>query len=243
MSAGYRRFLQCVRERIPAALVSVLAEDTAARHMAVDDRARQTGSLGSEELDAVAYRMGREALHRGQSLRTHVDLGPERLDLFIDVQWPRGHLIIIGAVHIAIPLVSIAQVLGFYTTVIDSRRAFATAQRFPHADELRAEWPEDALGRIPLGPSSYLVFLSHDDKLDYPALKLVLGRNLPYIGALGSRRTHARRRAALQAEGVAEAWLDRIHAPVGLDIGARTPEEIALAVMAEIVRVRNQARA
>lgn len=239
MPTAHARFLECVERRIPVALLTHLNGRGGARHLAVDARAGATGSLGDAALDREVMRLGEEALRTGRSARHRLERARETVDLFVDVQWPRDHLIVVGAVHIAIPLVSMARILGFYTIVIDSRTAFATAERFSHADELRPEWPEDALRDMVLGPSSYLVFLSHDEKLDYPALELALRRELPYVGALGSRKTHAKRCRALRAAGLDDAALARIHAPIGLDIAARTPEEIALAVLAEIVKVKN----
>lgn len=240
MSEGYQRFCQCLKARRPVALVSALNVGAAPRHMAVDAQAGVTGSFGHAGADAVAAQLGRESLERGASRRAVIDVQDRRLDLFIDVQWPSPHLIVIGAVHIAIPLVAIAKTLGFRTTVIDSRQAFATTQRFPHADALKPQWPDAALRQMRLDRSTYLVFLSHDEKLDYPALQVALEQDVPYVGALGSRRTHEKRKAALRAEGLDEAQLARIQAPVGLDIGAETPEEIALAVMAEIVKTKNR---
>jgi xanthine dehydrogenase accessory factor len=162
----------------------------------------------------------------------------ENMELFIQVFPPPPRLVIIGAVHIAIPLVSMAKLQGFHTTVIDPRKAFATLERFPHTDELITKWPDEALANLPLDEGTYFVTLSHDDKLDVPALKIALQHPVHYIGALGSRKTHAKRVEALIHDGADPEKIGRIHTPVGLDIGAVHPQEIALAVMAEIVAVR-----
>jgi xanthine dehydrogenase accessory factor len=123
--------------------------------------------------------------------------------------------------------------------VLDARSAFATTDRFHHADQLTIGWPADTLTEMTLDEATYLVFLTHDEKIDNPALAVALASPARYIGALGSRKTHARRVAALQELGVDEAALARIHAPIGLDIGARRPEEIAVAIMGQIIEVMN----
>jgi xanthine dehydrogenase accessory factor len=120
---------------------------------------------------------------------------------------------------------------------VDARSVFATPERFAHADELILRWPAKALAEMKLDESSYVVVLTHDEKLDNPALKIALESPARYIGALGSPKTHAKRIARLKAEGVSDEQLQRIHAPIGLDIGAERPEEIALSIMAEIVAV------
>jgi xanthine dehydrogenase accessory factor len=148
-------------------------------------------------------------------------------------------LIIIGAVHIATELVTFAQRFGFHTSVVDPRSAFATPARFPHVNTLSAQWPDKALPEIGLTPDTAVVVLSHDPKLDDPALRLALPSPAFYVGALGSRKTHTQRTERLLAAGVAQTDLDRLHAPIGLNIGGRTPAEIALGIMAEIVAVRN----
>jgi xanthine dehydrogenase accessory factor len=145
---------------------------------------------------------------------------------------------IVGAVHIAIPLVTFAKTLGFRTIVVDARGAFATPERFAHADELIMAWPDEALeGK--LNSNSFVVLLTHDPKLDDPALKIALPSQARYIGALGSPKTHAKRLARLREEGLPEEQLARLHAPIGLAIGANTPEEIAVSIVAEVVAARH----
>lgn len=159
-------------------------------------------------------------------------------DLFWEVFMPPPCLIIVGAVHIAVPLVSLARVLGFRTRVIDARRAFANAERFPNADEILVAWPQEVLDASQLGPQHHIVVLTHDPKFDLPALEIALRSRAGYIGLLGSRSTQMRRKAALAEMGFGEEELARIHGPVGLDLGGNTAEEIALAIMAEIVAAR-----
>jgi len=160
-------------------------------------------------------------------------------DLFVQLFTPQPTLTIVGAVHIAQPLTRLAQVLGFRVRVADSRRAFLTAERFPTADERVAARPERALRPEHLRPQDALVILTHSPRFDLPALEIALRSPVGYIGLLGSRNTQARRQAALIERGFSAAELARIHGPVGLDLGGREPEEIALAILAHIVAVRH----
>jgi xanthine dehydrogenase accessory factor len=159
--------------------------------------------------------------------------------VFIEYLLPPPRLIIIGAVHIAIPLVTLAKALDFYTIIVDPRSAFSTRDRFPHADELVREWPDEALQNLHLDASTCVVCLSHDEKLDVPALKIALNSQARYIGALGSKVTQNNRLEALRAEGVEEAKLSLIHSPVGLKLGGKQPAEIALSIMAEIIATQH----
>ncbi len=154
--------------------------------------------------------------------------------VFLEVINPPLRLVIVGAVHIAQPLVPMARLVGFQPVVVDPRRAFATEERFPDV-ELVAEWPDEALRALDLDRRTAVVTLTHDPKLDDPALEVALRSPAFYVGALGSRRTHTKRIARLRASGLADEEIARIHAPVGLDIGAVSPAEIALAILAEIV--------
>jgi len=161
-------------------------------------------------------------------------------DCFVQVFAPPPTLTIVGAVHLAQPLVRLAQVLGFRVRVVDARRVFATRERFPTADELVVGWPREAIRPEHLRPKDALVIVTHDPKFDVPALEIGLRSRVGYIGLLGSRSTQGRRRAALKERGFTKEDLARIHGPVGLDLGGRTPEEIALAILAQIVAVRNR---
>jgi xanthine dehydrogenase accessory factor len=150
-------------------------------------------------------------------------------------------LVIVGAVHIAQSLAAMARAVGFRVQVLDPRSAFATPERFPGTTLVRA-WPREGWERVDPDHRTAVVTLTHDDKLDDPALEEALAGPAFYVGALGSRRTHARRRTRLLDAGLDPEEVDRIHAPVGLDIGASTPEEIALAILAEIVAVHRARR-
>lgn len=160
--------------------------------------------------------------------------------LFVDVQPVPPKLIIVGAVHLAVPLIKIASILGFETFLVDPRQAFATRERFPNVDKLIVKWPDEALQEIGLDKSTYIVVLTHDPKLDDPALTFALSSGAGYIGALGSRRTNQKRIVRLLNAGLSETQISRLHAPIGLDLGGRSSDEIAISIMAEIVKVRNQ---
>jgi xanthine dehydrogenase accessory factor len=155
--------------------------------------------------------------------------------VFLTVHVPSARLVVTGAVHISQALAPIAQLLGYDVTIVDPRTAFASPERFPDVKVI-AEWPDVALP--PLGVDRYTAFvaLTHDPKIDDPALAHALSRDCFYIGALGSKKTHARRLERLKAGGIPEPALARIHAPIGLPIGAVSPPEIAVAIMAEITQ-------
>ena len=164
---------------------------------------------------------------------------PDGYEVFIEAHPLPPKLIIIGAVHLSEPLITIANSIGFETILIDPREAFATRERFPHVDQLLGQWPQDALSDLVLDKSAYIVVLTHDPKLDDPALLLSLKSGARYVGALGSRRTNRKRMERLQKAGLTEDQLSRLHAPIGLDLGGRSSSEIAVSIMAEIVQVRN----
>jgi len=159
-------------------------------------------------------------------------------DWFIEPYRRAAHLIIIGAIHIAIPLHRLAKLMGYRVTVIDARAKFATRERFPDADELIVAWPDEAMSKIRLDPSTYVVILTHDPKFDLPALRSVLGKDVGYIGAIGSRKTNQNRFDKLRAEGYTEEQLSRVHGPIGLDLGSRGAEETALGIIAEVTAER-----
>lgn len=164
-----------------------------------------------------------------------VVLESENKRFFLHRFVPEPRLLIVGAVHISMALSRIAKIAGYEVVIIDPRKAFATIERFPDV-ELRDDWPDEALKEINVCPKTAVVVLTHDPKIDDPALIEALGSKAFYVGALGSTRTHADRLARLELNGVSKESLGRIHAPVGLSIGAKSPQEIALSIMAEIVQ-------
>jgi len=158
---------------------------------------------------------------------------------FLQVVDPQLQLIAVGGGHISKPLIQLADVLGFRCTVIDPRRLFGSRERFPGVDQLIQSWPQEAFKRIKITRQTAVVMLTHDPKIDDPSLEIALNSEAYYIGALGSRKTHEKRKERLRRAGLTEEKIARIHAPVGLDLGGNSAEEIALAVLAEIVRVGN----
>jgi xanthine dehydrogenase accessory factor len=153
---------------------------------------------------------------------------------FLNVHLPQPRLVVVGAVHISQALAPMAKIAGFPLEIIDPRTAFATPDRFPEV-QLDAEWPEDVLKNRPLDGYSALAAVTHDPKIDDFALKAALDAGCFYVGALGSRKTHAKRVERLLAMGASQSQLDRIHAPIGLNIGAATPAEIAVAVLGQVI--------
>ncbi len=180
--------------------------------------------------DALAEALDKQ-LRSGKSGNVEVD----GKTYFLTVQAPPPRIVVTGAVHISQALAPMAKLLDLDVTVIDPRTAFATAERFPEVT-LLAQWPEEALQKMPFDDYTAFVALTHDPKIDDPALQAALRSNCFYIGALGSRKTHGKRLERLAAAGFGEADVQRIHAPIGLDIGAVSPAEIALAILGEIVQ-------
>jgi xanthine dehydrogenase accessory factor len=163
--------------------------------------------------------------------------------VFLTVHVPPPQLVITGAVHISQTLAPIAKLLGYDVTIVDPRTAFATVERFPEIKVI-SEWPDTALPPLDIDHYTAFVALTHDPKIDDPALTHALARDCFYIGALGSKKTHARRIERLKAQGLSDAVLARIHAPIGLPIGAVSPSEIAVAIMGEITeRLRTAEKA
>jgi xanthine dehydrogenase accessory factor len=192
------------------------------------------GTTGDPATDRGLVSAAGDALLRGRS-RT-IELGGR--SYFIEAFARRPRVVIVGAVQVAIPLVSVARTLGYSTIVIDARPAFATRERFPHADELLVGWADELAERVDLGPDDAVAVLTHDPKLDDPAIANALRRGCRYVGAIGSRRTQADRRERLRAAGLTEEELARLRGPIGLDLGGRDPAETALAIMAEVVAAR-----
>lgn len=201
------------------------------------------GTLGNPQLDALAVEDAEQAIWKGEAgTRTYSlasDTEPKQVDVFIEGFPPPPSLIIVGAGHIAIPLVTFAKTLNYRVVVVDARAAFATRERFPHADELIVEWPDEVLQKMDLNPSMSVAVLTHDPKFDEPTLRVILSREVGYIGAIGSRKTSEERSERLKQSGVTDEQLSRIHGPIGLNIGATSPEEMALAIMAEIVAMQH----
>jgi xanthine dehydrogenase accessory factor len=204
---------------------------------------RTDGSLGNVALDALVIEDAERAIWNGDAATytyaVESATGTEPFDVFIEGFPPPPTLVIVGAGHIAIPLTTFARTLNYRVVVIDARAAFATRERFPHADELIVEWPDEVLEKMDLNPSTSVAVLTHDPKFDEPTLKVVLSRQVSYVGAIGSRKTGEERNERLKKQGLTDEQLSRVHGPIGLNIGATSPEEMALAIMAEIVATRH----
>jgi xanthine dehydrogenase accessory factor len=229
-----------IREGRSAAVATVVAgaEENLGRRLLVSDDGTVTGSLG-EDFEAAVVAEAREALGGGAPKR--LEPTPERpAEIFIDVLQPAPRLVVVGGVHIAIPLVAIAKTLGYRTVVVDPREAFGSAERFPDVDRIVSAWPDRALEEIGIDAATAVAVLTHDPKLDDPALAAALRSKAFYVGALGSRLTQEKRRQRLLEAGLDEETLARLHAPIGLPIGGRSPGEIALSIMAQIVAARNK---
>jgi xanthine dehydrogenase accessory factor len=211
----------------------VAGENVGAKRLIFPD-GRAEGTLGAAPLDD-SVSAETEHLFRQELSET---LTSGTTEVFVEVFAPPPRLIIVGGVHTAIPLAQLAQLLGFHVTVVDGRGRFATRERFPDVDELIVEWPDQAIPRLRVDASTYVVILTHDPKFDLPALAALADKPARYVGAMGSRETRHRHMEQLRAQGLSSEFLNRVYGPVGLDLGARTPEEMALAIMAEITAVR-----
>lgn len=200
---------------------------------------RVSGSLGNANLDGVASDIARELLADERSETREVDAGGVTSEVFFESFPPPPMLLIFGAVHVAQALARFATFLGFRIVVVDVRKQLATVERFPEADEIIHAWPDEALEYMEVGPTAAIAILSHDPKFDEPALLGSLETPARYIGAVGSRKTAVDRRERLRAAGVSDESIDRIHGPIGLDIGASDPDEMAISILGEIIAVRH----
>jgi xanthine dehydrogenase accessory factor len=234
--AALRPLIHADRSSVVVTVISG-AIDLLGRQLIVTHGDQTIGSI-APDLDRAVLAAAQDVLCTGKSQRFTLSAA-EPLEVFLDAIAPALEIITVGGVHIAIALTQIAKVMGYRTIVIDPRGVFGTAARFPHVDRLIHAWPDEALKQINLSCLSAVVMLTHDPKLDDPALTIVLPSEAFYIGALGSRVTQEQRRHRLLAAGISETNLAKLHGPVGINLGGQTPEEVALAVMAEIVAVRN----
>lgn len=239
MSALYTTFADAVKRGRLVGLATVLAGPGIGNKLLIWPTGETQGDLGTAELNSSVLERAKAAFAAQQTERFTLPTIAGDVDVFLEVQAPLPKLIIVGAVHMAIALVTFGKTLGFRTIVVDARSAFATPERFSHADELLIQWPADALPELGLDEATYIVVLTHDEKIDNPALAVALTSPARYVGALGSRKTHARRMEALQEAGLTAEQIARIRAPIGISIGARRPEEIAVSIIAEIVAVMN----
>lgn len=228
--AVYAFIRTLIAQNQAAAVITIIRGPGLGESLAAAANGRTAGTVGNA--------LNEPAIHLARSAKQpHTTFLTDEIEVFVDILRPSPTLVMVGGVHIAITLASFAKTAGYRTVVVDPRRAFGSAARFPHADVLISAWPDEAFEQIELTRETAVALLTHDPKIDDPALKIALNSPVFYIGALGSRKTHAKRKRRLQKMGFDEAAISRIHAPIGLNIGARTPEEIALSTMAEIIAV------
>ncbi|WP_030609659.1 XdhC family protein [Streptomyces fulvoviolaceus] len=207
------------------------------------DGSAYNGTLGSEREDRAVATQARALLRAGRTARTEVggdaNTCPERLSVLVHTHAPRPRMLIFGATDFAASLSQAGSFLGYRVTVCDARPTFATPARFPYADEVVVDWPHRYLADTEVDARTAVCVLTHDAKFDIPLLRLALDLPVGYIGAMGSRRTHDHRMEALREAGVHEDRLAHLRSPIGLDLGAHTPEETALSITAEIIAHAN----
>ena len=246
----FERYAELLRAESPVALATVIDGPDVGAKLLVQPDQPALGTLGHPELDRV---VARDALAELEAARSGVrNYGPEgqttpedlvdqpTVRVFVESHAPPPQMWIFGAVDFTAALARVAKVLGYRVVVCDAREVFATKRRFPMADEVKVTWPTPVFDQHgdELGPRDVVCILTHDPKFDVPAVQGALATKVGYIGVMGSRSTHERRSARLVDAGVTTEQLDRLMSPIGLDIGARTPEETAVSICAEIIARR-----
>jgi len=233
-----------LRRDEPVVLATITDGDGVGAKLLVGPEREPLGTLGSADLDRVVTRDALGALASGTTTTRHYGRHGEAREtdvtVFLESFAPPPRMVIFGAVDFTAALARAAKLLGYHVVVCDARAVFATPARFPMADEVVCEWPDRYLAKHgeDLGPRDAVAVLTHDAKFDVPAIVAALATDVGYLGAMGSRRTHAQRVERLREAGVSDEALGRLLAPIGLDLGARTPEETAVAVCAEIIARR-----
>jgi len=240
----YDELRNALRRDEPVALATVVGGLQVGAKLLVRPDGDRHGGLGDADLDRVVTRDARGQLEAGLTATRHYGPHGEArehvVEVFIESFAPAPRMIIFGAVDFTAALAQAAKLLGYRVTVCDARAVFATPQRFRMADEVVNDWPHRYLAKVgeELGPRDAVCVLTHDHKFDVPAIAAALETDVGYIGAMGSRRTHEDRVRRLDESGVDDAALARVMAPIGLDLGARTPEETAVSICAEIIALR-----
>ncbi|MDH2428634.1 XdhC family protein [Sphaerisporangium sp. TRM90804] len=231
-----------VRRQEPVAVATIMSGPgrTGARRVVWPDRT--SGSLGAARLDAAVDDDVRGMLAQGLTgVRRYGPRGERRLDdlaVFVHSFAPPPRMLVFGAIDFAAAVARVGKFLGYHVVVCDARPVFATPKRFPDADEVVVKWPHDYLSTVHVDERTVICVLTHDPKFDVPLLEVALRTDAQYVGAMGSRRTHEDRLARLREAGVTEEQIARLRSPIGLDLGARTPEETAVSIAAELIRLR-----
>lgn len=228
-----------IRQDKPIAIATLIHGKDSIGSRVIFDNKEVQGTLNSAGLDHSVVEDGRGLLEQGET-RT-IKLGPDgerrmdQLSVFIESYAPAPKLIVFGAIDFAAAVARIGKFLGYHVTVCDARALFATKKRFPEADEIIIAWPHKYLPTVEVDERTVICVLTHNPKFDVPVLEIALRTNAGYIGAMGSRKTHNDRLRRLREAGLSETELLRLRSPIGLDIGARTPEETAVSIAAEII--------
>lgn len=239
MTAIFEELSRAIAQDEPAVVATVVAGALLGGKFLIVDDGPTIGTLGDPSLDETVRADALELLPLGRAETRTYSHPDGDVDVYIESYLPQRRLVIVGAAHIAIPLERIArEELDYHTTVVDAREFFATRERFPDAHDLLIGWPDEVLPQLPLGPQTDIVVLAHDPKFEDPAMEVALRSRAGYIGAIGSKKTSAERAERLRAAGFTAEEVDRIHGPIGINIGARTPSEIAISILAEIIAVR-----
>ncbi len=242
----YQTLAAAIRTEDPVALATLVEgpDEMVGGKLVVRPGFSVLGTLGDTDLDRVVTRDALGELAAGLTVTRHYGRHGEarqrEVSVFIESFAPPPRMIIFGAVDFTAALAKVAKILGYRVTVCDARPVFATHGRFPMADEVVVDWPNRYLAKVgaELGPRDAVCVLTHDPKFDVPAIVAALETDIGYLGAMGSRRTHEDRVGRLRDAGVSDAELARVMAPIGLDIGARTPEETAVSICAEMIALR-----
>jgi len=236
-----RRWYVALAEQSPVAMATVIEGPELGSKLLVAPE-DHVGTAGNAELDKAVVEAARGLLEGGRTETRH--FGPrgqrrmEDVAVFIQSFAPPPRMYVFGAIDFASAVARIGKFMGYRVTVCDARAVFATRERFPSADEVVVAWPDEFLKTAEVDKRAVICVLTHDPKFDVPVLKAALATEAGYIGAMGSRRTHNNRTARLKEEGATDEDLARIASPIGLDIGARTPEETAVAIAGEIIALR-----
>ena len=238
MSSIHEQLLNAIEQEHGALLATQMTGNRPGAKLLFLDDGSTDGALESDDLTQQVLADARELINSGEATTRSYEIGNETVEVYLESHLPPRRMVIVGAVHTAIHLVTFAKEFDCRTTVVDAREMFATRERFPHADDLLTGWPDEIMPELNLGPQTDIVMLAHDPKFEDPAMEVALNSRAGYIGAMGSKSTSADRNERLRAKGFSEEQIARIHGPIGLNLGGKTPPEIAISIMAEIVAVR-----